>query len=442
MSLPHAVPYAPNGQRRDVKMVVAGDGAFVALKKGLLDDNDHMTLGDYGSEYGEYRWGVFSRVLRRGMGIAWPSTMREYFAAQMALFEAPLGEVRISMALPYKESQSGAVKFKRRDGKRVSLQRDVFLEAIREDICFALAVHRERINTELGGDNRSIIAHVLPWRHVFDSDAAAVPDYALHEKMRPWHTWRSYFGDAEPQPQVVVAQTAREKSLMVDDDLSDFYTGRVTMGVLEGSVHVSLASADCDSFSEAFALHRLDCFFNGSSANEVAGRHSALYAIAAKEKFDGSIGVAAEASLREMHSSAGQPWSPLSQLELGAARPKASLGLFEGRAFANDRPESLLAGMPHGVDVLIDRRAARSCMGLEDLASRALAPGGVWILEGLDECGDKGWPELASSLEAFATGGMMLVGRNIAAASGRDTWRADARRLDWPQATDWRDDEL
>lgn len=442
MSVPHAAPYEPDGPRRDVKTTVAGDGAFVALKKGLLDDNDHMTLGDYGSEYGEYRWGVFSRALRRSLGFVWPATMRDYFATQMALFEAPLGEVRISMVLPHKVSRSDVVKFKRRDGKRVSLQRDVFLDAIREDICFSLAVHRERISAEIGGDNRSIVARIFPWRRVFDVDAAAVPDYALHEKMRPWLTWRAYFGAVEPQPQVVVAQTAREKSLMVDDDLSDFYTGRVTAGVLEGRVQVSLASADCEGFAQALALHHLTCFSSGFSDNEVAGRHSALYALAAKEKFDGSIGVAAEASLREMHSKTRKPWPPLSQLEVGAARPKASLGFFEGKAFANDRPEPLLAELPHGVDVLIDRRAARSCKGLDDLASRAVAPGGVWILEGLDECGGKGWPDLVSSLEAFATEGMMLVGRNIAAASRRDTWVADARRLSWPQDTDWDHEEL
>ena len=98
---------------------------------------------------------------------------------------------------------------------------------------------------------------------------ANLTDFELHEKMRPWKTWRAYFGESPPQPLIVVAQTAREKRLMVDDDLSDFYKGGVTAAVPEGDVEVSVVSPACDTFADALSLHQLQCI---PSAGEVENR--------------------------------------------------------------------------------------------------------------------------------------------------------------------------
>lgn len=54
--------------------------------KTKRDDNDHMALGDYGNEYGEYRWGVFMRFIQRMLRHP-GGKADKYFSAQQAFFE-------------------------------------------------------------------------------------------------------------------------------------------------------------------------------------------------------------------------------------------------------------------------------------------------------------------------------------------------------------------
>ena len=58
-------------------------------------------LGDLGKEYGEYRWGVFSRFLARMVRHAVPEAA-QYYDRQMAVFDTPISEVRLRLGLPHR----------------------------------------------------------------------------------------------------------------------------------------------------------------------------------------------------------------------------------------------------------------------------------------------------------------------------------------------------
>lgn len=400
---------------RRVKLAIVSGGAAALLSKGVLDDNDHMCLGDLGKEYGEYRWGVFSRFLARMVRHAAPEAA-QYFSHQMAVFDAPISEVRLRLGLPH-HVEGGEMHFATRDGAERHMAREAVRAALLKDLSFALAIHPERISVAQAEDAMQVTI----------ADVANLTDFDLHRKMRPWKTWRDYFGESPPQPLVVVAQTAREKSLMVDDDLSDFYKGSVTAAVPEGDVKVSVVSPACEAFADALSLHQLQCIPGEGGVPARAPTHSPLYRLAAKEKLDGALGTAAEASLRAIHAASGKPWPPLMQLVLEPGSVVVSL--FEGRLLRKAKSVAAVAAkLPRGVDVV---HIIGSCE-IPASALAVLVPGGVVLLEHMP-C-----PAREDAFAAFVDSarglGDLAVGRNIAVVVKPGVWEWDERRASWPQA--------
>merc|ERR1712232_23073 len=154
-----------------------------------------------------------------------------------------MGEVEFQ--LDQTAGKDGKIALRDRAGKRIAFKsKDALHSALRYDLRFGLHVHLDRITVLPSDSSRSVTALFT------DAARGELSDYKLHRKQKPWNTWQSYFGNVTPQCLAVVAQTAREKSLMVADDLSDFYTGRVTSAVPEGGVKVRVSSAECDRFRE------------------------------------------------------------------------------------------------------------------------------------------------------------------------------------------------
>jgi len=390
---------------------------------GALDDNDHMALGDYGNEYGEYRWGVFMRFVWRLFRQASPKP-ELYFRDQMAVMSLPTEAVFADLRFEFKEKKENdgklLLQIKSRSGSKFEMTVEEFRSALIRDLSFGLAVHPERLSVEIlgGGIARLVVRDV------------EVQDYPLHPtKQRPWGTWAAYFGRAAPQPLVVVAQTIREKSLMAGDDLSDFYKGRVTQALPEGNVEVTLVSQKCSAFAKALELHRFGC--QASQLNEmpretnVVPLHSVLYSYAAKEKLSGELGIPAESSLRRIFERTGSPLPALAALMLDESS-HASFMEFEGRSFTRGGLKSLLKKLPQGYDVL-----QTSGCKLPKPAVENLVPGGLILIENLDSCSDS--DDFREFLRVAARIGIVTVGRNIAVITKFGDFQHSKIRATWPQ---------
>ncbi|CAE8614850.1 unnamed protein product [Polarella glacialis] len=395
---------------RRAKLVVVAGGQALLVSKGCLDDNDHFTLGDYGNEYGEYRWGVFSRFIQR-MLPQFSSETDAYFKLQSSVLALPIEVVMIELKFS-NEIKHDMIHFKTREGERRSIAQGIpFQEAVIKDISFALAVHKERIFVELVGQMIRVTIR-----------DAKVQDYDLHIKQRPWNTWTSYFGPADPQPLSVVAQTAREKSLMVGDDLSDLYNGRVTAAIPQGEVSVAVTSPDCSGFREALSLHQFRCLSAQSGTR--APPHSALYSLAAKEKLSGDLGTAAESSLKAILARNRHAWPDLAVLHIEGKT--ASLEVFEGRRLTKGlKLRALTAKLHHGVDLL----HLHSCK-IPAPALDVLADGGLVLIEGVDCTKPEAFDRfLGQALEI----GAVAIGRRIAVIIKPGRYRVDPRRALWPR---------
>ena len=68
---------------REVKHVTISPHLVVLSRKGLLDDNDMLTLGDYGLDYSDGRWGLFARQMLRMMNVGISKERRAYFDTAM-----------------------------------------------------------------------------------------------------------------------------------------------------------------------------------------------------------------------------------------------------------------------------------------------------------------------------------------------------------------------
>eukprot|EP00927_Polykrikos_kofoidii_P040758 TRINITY_DN34784_c0_g1_i1.p1 TRINITY_DN34784_c0_g1~~TRINITY_DN34784_c0_g1_i1.p1 ORF type:complete len:535 (+),score=57.92 TRINITY_DN34784_c0_g1_i1:72-1676(+) len=402
---------------RRVKLAVVSGEKVVLATKGPLDDNDHFALGHYGNEYGEYRWGVFSRFIQR-MLKHHSDTLVRYFDDQQKLFSMQIDSVIIDMVLEYKV-HNGIVKFKTRKGKLQKMKLVDFQKHLLGDLRYALGLHIERISEPLlqgkeGQKVRVIVRHAL------------VEDYPLHPKQKPWPTWTAYFGPVDPQHLVVVAQTAREKSLMVDDDLSDFYTGKVTSSVPEKSVKVIVTSPHCADFAKALQMHKLDCQTSEVGADATsAGTPSFLYSIAAKEKLSGDLGSAAESSLKTICRKARNPWPALAVLHLEGT-DRAVLEEFEGKQLhVAQSVASLTSKLYQGVDIV----HVHSCV-LPDAATSRLVDGGLVLVEGLDCLSSRAFKAFLIKAREI---GSVAIGRRIAVIIKAGVYHADSHRTTWPQ---------
>eukprot|EP00929_Paragymnodinium_shiwhaense_P026786 TRINITY_DN15843_c0_g1_i1.p1 TRINITY_DN15843_c0_g1~~TRINITY_DN15843_c0_g1_i1.p1 ORF type:complete len:569 (+),score=162.47 TRINITY_DN15843_c0_g1_i1:36-1742(+) len=443
---------------RSLKAVAVGREWAVGLRAGLLDDNDHMTLGDYGSEYGEYRWGLFSRALHRMIGQPWH--LRARFEDWLPIFEVPIQRLSLSLFFPTLSLDSAAAdsaggvsivargggaekKKKSPERLRFGSWRD-FAAALAADLAFGLEVPSDRLAVQplvvpsgaQPGSGHWIEVVVAPAR-----SRDNFQDYPLHAKKRPWTTWHSYYGkDMDEHPLAVVAQTFREKMLMVGEDLSDLYSGKATVAAAEGQYEVKIASKECKRYARTITLNKFKCVdaAAGAAVAAAAGeesdgleahappssfRHSILYGLAAKEKLDGLVGVGAEASLKTMYKKlAKKPWPPLVQ----ASPQSRELRHFEGKLLKDQ------SCAPKGqcADVLEDSWNRGCSLKTRVVAWRKmLRPGGLAIVEGLQACFGLGgeaafanalrelYEEVQSQrLEYF------VVGRNVLFAMQPGTW--------------------
>jgi len=168
-----------------------------------------------------------------------------------------------------------------------------------QDLAFALLVHKQRIEVgefrDTGNGRVEVSIHFFPAGTVKSEDV----DFLIHPKIT-WKSWRSYFRSSPPQPLHVVAQTFREKCLMVGDDLSDFYRGAVTTAALENKWHVTVHSPDCDAHPQAMVTHRFRCkTVKPEQLMDHPISHSPFYHLFAKEKLDCCIGHGAWGGLFE-----------------------------------------------------------------------------------------------------------------------------------------------
>eukprot|EP00933_Yihiella_yeosuensis_P041625 TRINITY_DN36015_c0_g1_i1.p1 TRINITY_DN36015_c0_g1~~TRINITY_DN36015_c0_g1_i1.p1 ORF type:complete len:409 (-),score=68.68 TRINITY_DN36015_c0_g1_i1:104-1255(-) len=375
-----------------------------------------MALGDYGNEYGEYRWGVFLRLVHRMLGRSYHCPKaHEYFDIQDKIFQLPIDSVLIDIGLDYKVDGNN-IKFQTREGKSMTLSKEEFMDALKQDMVYALGVHVERIELELLGEGIRVKI----------SDVAEVADYRFSKKKRPWKTWSSYFG-AKPQPLAVVAQTAREKGFMVDDDLSDFYQGKVTAGIPEGKVSVTVASPSCKEFERILKIHKFECLSVKSDKAPLEAQ-SPLYGLAAKEKLSGQIGVAAEASYTRTMEKFGVPWPDLAAIDdFDYKAGKASFSILEKNKLVREiKVKELVKKLPLQVDVI----HGSSCL-MDSYPLDTLTPGGVVIIEGTP-C-NRHVDKFKQFLKDAQKIGTVLIGRNIAAIIKTGTYKHDSQRARWPQ---------
>ena len=408
--------HAIDDPMRRIKLAVVHGQEVMLLTKGALDDNDHFALGDYGNEYGEYRWGVFSRFIQRMLRNDAPRVTK-YFRDQSNLFRLPVSEVTVELQLDH-EIADGRVRYQLRDGKRVEVSKQEFERLVVEDMRFALAVHSERIVVQSvprkGGGK--VLVKISPTLAAKQYD-----DYIIHKKQGGWKAWSSYFGNAEGQPLIVVAQTAREKSLMVDDDLSDFYMGKVTSGVPEKSVRVTLHSSGCAEFKESLEMHQLDCAASNFTTDDlsVTAPQSPFYELAAKEKLSGDLGAAAESSLKRIYLKTGtHKWPNLVNLHVLSVE-SAQLEIFEGQGLTGEVGLKELTGsIPKGAaDILHIHTCA-----LPATAVDALTPGGLILVEGLTCTDSGGFNRFMEKARAI---GAVAIGRRIAVIIKDGVYRHD-----------------
>jgi hypothetical protein len=308
----------------------SGGGGRVAVltRKGALDDQEYMINGDYGTQYGEARHGLFSRALHRGFRVPWEARRQRYFEQALALLPARLHKLVFTMRAPREHDDAesgGAVSFALRadagGGRlRVGSAAEAKLCLLR-DVEFALSTHRERMEVsdfpseadEAGGTTDRVEVTVRAASALPAAGAAGAlrADYALHGKKGVWKSWRRYFGPrAAPQPLSVLAQNVREKFLMVsrDDDQSDLYKGRCSRALTEDAFDVVLHAPDCAALAPALKVHGLRCAASegegaadtgaadgaadgADAAYDRVAAHSPLYYLHVKAKWDGYIGL-------------------------------------------------------------------------------------------------------------------------------------------------------
>ena len=214
--------------------------------------------------------------------------------------------------------------------------------------------------------------------------------------------------------------------MKVDDDLSDFYKGRVTASVPEGGVKVSVESSGCKEFEQPLRMHLIACT-EATVTPDMAGAapvQSPLYVLAAKEKLSGDLGIAAESSLKTMFARTSKPWPSLAVLHI--EEDEASFELFEERGLTSGHIRSLVNRLPHGVDII----HVHSC-DIPPRALSALVPGGLVLVEGLD-CADD-LTEFDGFVAKARKIGHLAIGRRIGVIVKSGRYRADPRRAVWPQ---------
>eukprot|EP00405_Crypthecodinium_cohnii_P016222 CAMPEP_0206455184 /NCGR_PEP_ID=MMETSP0324_2-20121206/21600_1 /ASSEMBLY_ACC=CAM_ASM_000836 /TAXON_ID=2866 /ORGANISM="Crypthecodinium cohnii, Strain Seligo" /LENGTH=690 /DNA_ID=CAMNT_0053925837 /DNA_START=57 /DNA_END=2129 /DNA_ORIENTATION=- len=284
-----------------IKVALFLQDLLVLFKQGAGDEVDYLTLGDYGRAYGEGRGQLLGRL--RVWELSAPSLPwdEKYFSQQLRLFDMHIEAVYARLTFKLKVMRTkdpGHQDYvlltprKKKKAKKMTIPQ--FRSTLINDLSFGLALHTERIevtsleNLEEHDGLTEVEVKFLP--------STVVPrdkvDFSFHPKI-DWKNWTSYFRDQGPQPLHVVAQTFREKALMIGHDLSDFYKGGVTIGALQKKYQVTLQSPDCQSFDAAIKVHGFRCFPSSTGYTEQHEEpvpHSPLHRIFAKEKLDCCIG--------------------------------------------------------------------------------------------------------------------------------------------------------
>ena len=314
----------------NVQTVTVAADVVVLTRKGALDDQEYMTNGDYGTQYGEARHGMISRALHRQFRVPWEKRRKKYFLSALALLPVRIAKLSVEMRAPRrkfgvvrahgKPGVSIAWQLRPdaehwhgddsetegdRDSERATRQLSMPLAAAKtcllRDFEFALSVHAERMQLseqqlQLDGDD-TLVLSVLPEQHPRVRGVLR-HDYTLHSKKGVWRTWRTYFGPSSGlQPLSVVAQTIREKLLMVsrDDDQSDLYRGRCSRALIEGYAagQVVVHTYNCSELEQVLLVHDMGCAKAAAAeiTDDGAPPHSPLYYLHAKAKWDGYIGV-------------------------------------------------------------------------------------------------------------------------------------------------------
>lgn len=318
-----------------VKLAIFVDGLVVLAKHGVSDEMDYLTLGDYGRAYGEGRGQVLTRLQLWNAGLPPRKEEAMYFGDQMQLYGMRISSVsatlvfRLSFApATANEEKDPVVVLKSRDGAAErSMSVSAFKAALANDMVFALAIHKQRVQigdiVDVGKGHARVELRFLPAAIVSDDDV----DVAFHPSL-VWHNWTSYFRDTGPHPLHVTAQTFREKSLMVREDLSDFYKGAVSISALEDQWSVTLHSPDCSGHQADLRIHGFACIDvsadEGSAGYfDASVEHSRLYHLFAKEKLDCCIGRGAFGDLIERNMDKHQEELKVSNMD--------------GRLFANNK---------------------------------------------------------------------------------------------------------
>jgi hypothetical protein len=239
-----------------------------------------------------------------------PWLHRDNFKANLRIFEAPVVSVTLQLKLLGLVQQKDQISCSYRKTGAVHTYTDSdFDQKLIGDLAFGLQLHRERI---------SVQGIEAPWVNITVSRLEAASDFPIKRREGMlWRSWEDYFGKgAKPQHLVTVAQTFRDKMIMVGDDLSDIYKQKVTSCAEEGKFTVIVSSPSCQDFETTFAAHRMVCV-HANGPGELAGQHSMLYEIVGKDKVDNSDMVE-YSSLPELYRRKGQAWPDQRHLETPA----------------------------------------------------------------------------------------------------------------------------
>jgi hypothetical protein len=97
-------PHKVNTKTVDITALANGRPLVVLTRKGALDDQDYMVNGDYGTQYGEARHALHSRLTQGQLRTPWGESapgvpaggVQQYFKTAMRIFGARLSGLRLT----------------------------------------------------------------------------------------------------------------------------------------------------------------------------------------------------------------------------------------------------------------------------------------------------------------------------------------------------------
>jgi len=233
----------------------------VLALKGISDDNDYLTLGDYGKKFGDGESGVVMRAMYRQI-YHYSKTLRAKARSIIALHAAHIHRIRVNMKFRPSAAKPQAI-----------VKTDQGKEKLITALAFGLAIHRDRMKVVVTKDADLAVDIFPPKKSTY-----ALEDLQFDPRVW-WKTASEYYGEyTVTTPLSVVALTVVEKAKMDD---SDIWGNEITKFLIpeETNVDLVLASGDCKALRAPHIKCEVQAPVEGAESVPVGHDMSVLHMI-------------------------------------------------------------------------------------------------------------------------------------------------------------------